>query len=248
MAHRGHHLRASATVTAAPGSRARCRSGTAIVQAARELGRAVGQFVRELRDTALDKALAKLRDHHALDDLAASNLLQYLDEQAEATGVVPDDRTVVVERFRDEIGDWRICILSPFGTPVHAPWAMAIERRLADHFGVPVESMWGDDGIVLRLPEAAEDLPIELISIEPDDIEDIVVSALPQTALFFAPANAPAVPAAAAPAPRPAHAAVATAPARRRPARCRRQVPDVPGAASRHRGSACRTCSPTSRR
>ena len=110
--------------------------------------------------------------------------MQYLDEQAEATGVVPDDRTVVVERFRDEIGDWRICILSPFGTPVHAPWAMAIERRLADHFDVPVESMWGDDGIVLRLPEAVDELPIEAISIEPDDIEDIVVSALPQTALF----------------------------------------------------------------
>ena len=125
-----------------------------------------------------------LRGEHALDELAARNLVQYLDEQAEATGVVPDDRTVVVERFRDEIGDWRICILSPFGTPVHAPWAMAIERRLADHYDVPVESMWGDDGIVLRLPEAADELPIEAITIEPDDIEDIVVSALPQTALF----------------------------------------------------------------
>ena len=149
-----------------------------------ELGRAVGAFVRELRSSTAEGAVAKLRGEHALDELAASNLLQYLDEQAEATGVVPDDRTVVVERFRDEIGDWRICILSPFGTPVHAPWAMAIERRLADHYDVPVESMWGDDGIVLRLPEAADELPIEAISIEPDDIEDIVVSALPQTALF----------------------------------------------------------------
>ena len=149
-----------------------------------ELGRALGAFVRELRESSADAALRRLRDEHALDELAASNLLQYLGEQAEATGVVPDDRTVVVERFRDEIGDWRICILSPFGTPVHAPWAMAIERRLADHSGVPVESMWGDDGIVLRLPEAADELPIDAISIDPDDIEDIVVSALPQTALF----------------------------------------------------------------
>ena len=144
----------------------------------------VGAFVRQLRESSPAPALARFRADHALDELAASNLLQYLDEQAEATGVVPDDRTVVVERFRDEIGDWRICILSPFGTPVHAPWAMAIERRLADHYDVPVESMWGDDGIVLRLPEAADELPIEAISIEPDDIEDIVVSALPQTALF----------------------------------------------------------------
>ena len=77
-----------------------------------------------------------------------ANLVQYLDEQAEATGVVPDDRTIVVERFRDEIGDWRVCILSPFGTPVHAPWAMAIERRLIDRYDMPVETMWGDDGIV----------------------------------------------------------------------------------------------------
>ncbi len=149
-----------------------------------ELGRAVGAFVRELREAAPAAAIAKLRGDHALDELAASNLLQYLEEQAEATGVVPDDRTVVVERFRDEIGDWRICILSPFGTPVHAPWAMAIERRLTDHYDVPVESMWGDDGIVLRLPEAVDELPIEVITIEPDDVEDIVVSALPQTALF----------------------------------------------------------------
>jgi ATP-dependent helicase Lhr and Lhr-like helicase len=149
-----------------------------------ELGRAVGSFVRQLRESNADAALATLRADHALDELAARNLLQYLDEQAEATGVVPDDRTVVVERFRDEIGDWRICILSPFGTPVHAPWAMAIERRLTDHYDVPVESMWGDDGIVLRLPEAADELPADVISIDPEDIEDIVVSALPQTALF----------------------------------------------------------------
>ena len=70
-------------------------------------------------------------DDYSLDALAAHNVLLYLEEQAQATGVVPDDRTIVVERFRDEIGDWRVCILSPFGTPVHAPWAMAIQRRLA---------------------------------------------------------------------------------------------------------------------
>ncbi|CAN5753259.1 ATP-dependent helicase [soil metagenome] len=149
-----------------------------------ELGRALGAFVRELRSQAPDQATATLREDYALDELAASNLLQYLDEQAEATGVVPDDRTVVVERFRDEIGDWRICILSPFGTPVHAPWAMAIERRLTDQYDLPVESMWGDDGIVMRLPEAADELPLEAFLIEPDDIDELVVSTLPQTALF----------------------------------------------------------------
>ena len=173
------------TVTAAPGEPGKMpfwhgdRPGRPL-----ELGRAVGAFVRQLRESTPAAALAALRDDHALDELAARNLLQYVEEQAEATGVVPDDRTIVVERFRDEIGDWRICILSPFGTPVHAPWAMAIERRLADHYGMPVESMWGDDGIVLRLPEAADELPPEIIGIDPDDIEDLVVSALPQTALF----------------------------------------------------------------
>ncbi len=110
--------------------------------------------------------------------------MQYVDEQAEATGVVPDDRTIVIERFRDEIGDWRICVLSPFGTPVHAPWAMAIERRLAEQYDMPVESMWGDDGIVLRLPEAADELPLDAVMIDPEDIEELVVATLPQTALF----------------------------------------------------------------
>ena len=149
-----------------------------------ELGRAVGAFVRELRELPPARAAEVLRDDYALDALAASNLLQYVTEQAEATGVVPDDRTIVIERFRDEIGDWRVCVLSPFGTPVHAPWAMAIERRLAERFDLPVESMWGDDGIVLRLPEAADELPLEAVMIDPEDIEEIVVAALPQTALF----------------------------------------------------------------
>jgi len=112
--------------------------------------------------------------HYSLDAFAAGNLQQYLADQVEATGAVPDDRTVVVERFQDEIGDWRICILSPFGTPVHAPWAMAIERRLIDRFDIPVESMWGDDGIVIRLPESAVELPIEALMIDPEDIDELV--------------------------------------------------------------------------
>ncbi len=149
-----------------------------------ELGRALGAFVRELRSVSEDAALDRLRHNHGLDEFAARNLLQYVNDQAEATGVVPDDRTIVVERFRDEIGDWRVCVLSPFGTPVHAPWAMAIERRLADRYDMPVESMWGDDGIVLRLPEAADDVPAEAFQIDPEDIEELIVTTLPQTALF----------------------------------------------------------------
>ncbi len=151
-----------------------------------ELGRALGAFIREIRELTDDAAVARLQDHYDLDAWAANNVVSYLREQQDASGVVPDDRTVVVERFKDEIGDWRICILSPFGTPVHAPWAMAIERRLMDRFGAPVETMWGDDGIVVRLPEAADDVPTHELLVDPDDIEEIVVTSLPSTSLFSA--------------------------------------------------------------
>jgi ATP-dependent helicase Lhr and Lhr-like helicase len=151
-----------------------------------ELGRALGAFVREIRELDAPDATERLMSHYALDAFAASNVQQYLADQIEATGAVPDDRTVVVERFQDEIGDWRVCILSPFGTPVHAPWAMAIERRLMDRYDIPVESMWGDDGIVIRLPESAVELPLDALLIDPEDIDELVVETLPQTSLFAA--------------------------------------------------------------
>jgi ATP-dependent helicase Lhr and Lhr-like helicase len=151
-----------------------------------ELGRALGDFVRRVREHDPDEVVPWLRRDYALDEFAANNVVSYLAEQAEATGAVPDDRTIVIERFRDEIGDWRVCIHSPFGTPVHAPWAMAIEHRLEDRFGVPTETMWGDDGIVVRLPEAADELPLDAVLIDPEDISELVVSSLPRTALFSA--------------------------------------------------------------
>ena len=162
-----------------------------------ELGRAMGEFVREIRSMPAEAALERLHTRHALDDRAATNLIAYLDEQSEATGVVPDDRTLVIERFRDEIGDWRICIHSPFGARVHAPWATIIRTRLDAHFGggsgaddlgggFGAEVLWSDDGIVVRLPEAAQDLPLELILPDPDEVESEVVAALPGTAAFAA--------------------------------------------------------------
>ncbi|MBA3907648.1 MAG: DEAD/DEAH box helicase, partial [Pseudonocardiales bacterium] len=149
-----------------------------------ELGRAVGEFVRTVRAMPRGPALDQLAGLHDLDRRAAANLLLYFDEQAEATGAVPDDRTIVVERFRDEIGDWRICILSPFGAQVHAPWAMALQARLGERWGMDVELMWSDDGIVLRLPEAVEELPVDELLIDPDEIDEIVVGQLPGTAMF----------------------------------------------------------------
>jgi ATP-dependent helicase Lhr and Lhr-like helicase len=165
-----------------------------------EVGRAVGAFLREITDAGSSGEGERQRaggrgssgegdaltTEYGLDALAAQNLSAYLGEQVEATGVIPSDRTIVVERFRDEIGDWRICLLSPFGGRVHAPWALAIEARLRERFGVPVQTMHADDGIVIRVPDGTEtDLSLlDLVTVDPDDIEDLVVGELANAALF----------------------------------------------------------------
>ena len=145
-----------------------------------ELGAAVGAFLREVRAPGAEE---RLRDDYGLDPWAASNLIRYVEEQAEAAAV-PDDRTLVVERFRDEIGDWRICLLSPFGSRVHAPWAMAIEARLQERLDMDVQTMWSDDGIVLRLPETEDHVPVDELLVDPADVEDLVLRSLPDTAMF----------------------------------------------------------------
>ena len=149
-----------------------------------ELGRALGAFVREIQDVDANAGEHRLVERHGLDSLAAGNVLNYISDQREATGVVPDDRTIVVERFRDEIGDWRVCILSPFGAQVHAPWGMALRAQLAERWGMDVEMMWADDGIVIRLPESAEEVSLDDLAIDPNEIEERVVSELPGSALF----------------------------------------------------------------
>lgn len=132
-----------------------------------ELGRALGAFVREIG--ALPEEDARLRLLAAgLDAWAAENLLTYLKEQREACGHVPDDRTVVVERFRDELGDWRVVIHSPFGAQVHAPWALALGARLSERYGMDAQVMHADDGIVLRLPDA-DLLGLDLLDDEASD-------------------------------------------------------------------------------
>ncbi|WP_226345301.1 Lhr family ATP-dependent helicase [Agilicoccus flavus] len=117
-----------------------------------ELGAAVGAFVGAMAADPPEASRVRLLEA-GLDDWAADNLLAYVREQSEATGHVPDDRTIVVERFRDEIGDWRIVVHSPFGSQVHAPWALCIAARMEERFGLDVQAMHGDDGIVLRLPD-----------------------------------------------------------------------------------------------
>jgi len=151
-----------------------------------ELGRAIGSFVREIRAMPRDAALEQLGAAHRLDPLAAANLMAYLDEQAAATGVVPDDRTLVVERFRDEIGDWRICIHTPYGSRVNAPWAIVLRDALAASAAEGVEVMWSDDGIIIRLPEAMDSLDVDDLLPDPATVAAQVVAALPGTALFAA--------------------------------------------------------------
>src|SRR6202000_1888783 len=123
-----------------------------------ELGRAIGAFLREVAGAEAGVAAERARAA-GLDDWGVANLLTYLAEQRTATGALPDDRTVVVERFRDELGDWRLVIHSPFGAPVNAPWALAIAARLRERHGITVQSMHSDDGIVLRLPETDAEPP-----------------------------------------------------------------------------------------
>jgi ATP-dependent Lhr-like helicase len=152
-----------------------------------ELGEKIGRTTRELVALVDSEALARLAGDYHLDELAARNLLTYLREQAAAGGgVVPSDRTIVVERFRDEIGDWRVCILTPFGARVHAPWAMALGARLRDALGLEVQSIWSDDGIALHFPETDVPPPVADLMLAPDEVEEIVVQEVGQTALFGA--------------------------------------------------------------
>jgi ATP-dependent Lhr-like helicase len=147
-----------------------------------ELGQALGEFAR----TAVDKEPAELASEYGLDERAANNLVTYLREQREATRVVPSDQTIVVERFRDEIGDWRLCVLSPYGGRVHAAWGLALAARIRDEFGLEADAIWSDDGIVVHLPDADEPPSAELVMVEPDEVEDLVVRELANSALFGA--------------------------------------------------------------
>ncbi len=157
-----------------------------------ELGRALGAFVGEL-ETDLGRgargrtaALARLGARNDLDPLAAENLLAYLEDERDVAGALPTDRRIVVERFRDELGDWRLCLLTPFGGRVHAPWALALEARLGERLGAEVQTIWSDDGIAIRLPDADLDGIDELLFPDPDEIEDLVVGKVADSALFAA--------------------------------------------------------------
>ncbi|HEY2880497.1 ATP-dependent helicase [Nocardioides sp.] len=177
-------------VTPAPGIPGRLPfwKGDALGRPA-ELGEAIGAFTRDLASAKREPAVAAAEER-GLDAWAADNLVGYVHEQVEATGVLPSDRSLVVERFRDELGDWRLVVHSPYGTPVHAPWALAINARLRERYGVAnmgSQAIASDDGIVIRIPDTDAEPPTgEVIGFEPDEIDDLVTQEVGGSALFAA--------------------------------------------------------------
>ncbi len=151
-----------------------------------ELGMAIGRLVRELRGMPRGAALARLIKDHDLDRTAAENLLQYLSDQERATQAVPDDRTLVIERYRDELGDWRVCVLAPYGSQVLAPWAMVAEARIREQRDIEVETMWSDDGFVVRFPDTDEPPDAALLVPPAEEVERLLLRQLGGTALFAA--------------------------------------------------------------
>ncbi|HEX5761522.1 MAG TPA: DEAD/DEAH box helicase [Solirubrobacterales bacterium] len=147
-----------------------------------ELGKAIGAFARE----AVAREPEDLAKDYDLDERAARNLVAYLREQQQATRVVPSDETIVVERFRDEIGDWRLCVLSPYGGRVHAAWGLALAQKIRTERELEADAIWSDEGIVIHLPDADDPPPADLVMIDPEELEDLVVRELSGSALFGA--------------------------------------------------------------
>jgi ATP-dependent Lhr-like helicase len=149
-----------------------------------EVGAAVGAMVRELVSGAHDAGVERLRAGAGLDERAANNLMGHLADQAQATGAVPDDRTIVIERFRDQLGDWRLCVLTPFGARVHAPWSLVAAQRLRDEVGSDVQAMHSDDGFALRIPDVDRLPDTDCLFLDPDAVIDEVTEQLEGSSMF----------------------------------------------------------------
>jgi ATP-dependent Lhr-like helicase len=151
-----------------------------------ELGLAIGRLMHDLLRLSPAAAVDRLAREHDLEPRAAEHLLQYLRDQMAAAHAVPDASTIVVERVRDELGDWRVCVLSPRGGRIHAPWAMAVAAGIREETGVDVETLWGDDGFVVRFPDVDQPPDVRLLLPDPDAVQALVVRQLGSTALFAA--------------------------------------------------------------
>ena len=151
-----------------------------------EFGEKIGRLTRQLLALPRAVSISKLIDEHSLDENAAENLIRYLEEQKMATGRVPSDQDIVIEIVRDELGDRRICVLSPFGNRVHAPWCMAVDAKIRAERGWEVESLWSDDGFVIRLPGNEEPIDTALLMPSGAELKDLVLRELGSTSLFAA--------------------------------------------------------------
>ena len=149
-----------------------------------ELGKAIGAFTREIANGTLAANRTRVAAG-GLDERATTNLIAFIDEQKKATGHVPTDTTLVVERFRDELGDWRLILHSPYGMPVHAPWALAVSARVRERLGIDGAALASDDGVIVRLPDTDAEPPgAELFVFDPDELRDIVTTEVGGSALF----------------------------------------------------------------
>ena len=151
-----------------------------------EFGRQIGAMSRELLRLPRPVAFSQLIEEHSLDATAAENLLRYLEDQVVATGRIPSDEDVVIETCRDEMGDRRVCVLTPFGSAVHAPWCMAVTSKMRAERGLEVESMWSNDGFVLRVPDNEETIRTEDLLPSPAEFKELVLRQLGSTSLFAA--------------------------------------------------------------
>ena len=185
LADRGHHPRPGAGLPRARASPGGCRSGRATSSAGRRSWardrRVHPRAVRAARPTRRARAAGEA----GLDEWAAGQPGRLPRRAARGHRTLPDDRTILVERFRDELGDWRLVVHSPYGAQVHAPWALAIGARLRERYGIDAQALPGDDGIVLRIPETDQEPPTaEVVMFEPDEIEEIVTTEVGGSALF----------------------------------------------------------------
>jgi ATP-dependent Lhr-like helicase len=151
-----------------------------------ELGLAIGRLMHDLMRLSPAAAIDRLTREHDLEPRAAENLLQYLRDQIAASRALPDASTIVIERVRDELGDWRVCVLSPRGGRIHAPWAMAVAAKIREETGADVETLWGDDGFVVRFPDVDQPPDPRLLIPDPEEVQALVVRQLGSTALFAA--------------------------------------------------------------
>ncbi|HJQ78059.1 MAG TPA: DEAD/DEAH box helicase [Acidimicrobiia bacterium] len=151
-----------------------------------ETGRAVGRFVREYSALDGEDAVNRLRSDFGLNEYAARNLVAYLEEEREAVGALPTDQTVIVERFQDEIGDWRVVLLSPLGARIHAPWAMALRHRFRSRYGSDVDAIWSDEGMAFRFPDSDDPPHADDLIVDPEEVEGLLIDHLADTALFAA--------------------------------------------------------------